>query len=62
MSIHYSETGTVTSLFKHFQGYLGIFRDTDAYSATHRHTTRGRGESGGRRETKTVLLFWKERS
>ena len=20
-------------LFKHFQGYLGIFRDTDAYSA-----------------------------
>ena len=22
------------SLFKHFQGYLGIFRDTDRYSAT----------------------------
>ena len=22
------------SLFKHFQGYLGIFRDIDAYSAT----------------------------
>ena len=23
------------SLFKHFQGYLGMFRDIDAYSATH---------------------------
>ena len=22
------------SLFKHFQGYLGIFRDNDVYSAT----------------------------
>ena len=60
MSIHYSETGTVTSLFKHFQGYLGIFRDTDAYSATHRHTTRGRGESGGQGKQKQYSYFGKK--
>ena len=46
--MHYSETGIAKSLFKHFQGYLGIFGDTDTYSATHRHTTRGQGESGGK--------------
>ena len=34
----YSETWySQNSLFKHFQGDLGIFRDTDAYSATLRH-------------------------
>ena len=48
ITMHYSETGIAKSLFKHFQGYLGIFGDTDTYSATHRHTTRGQGESGGK--------------
>ena len=33
------------SLFKHCQRYWGIYRYTDAYSATHRRETRGRGKA-----------------
>ena len=34
------------SLFKHFQGYLGISRDTDGYSATITSVQlKGRGET-----------------
>ena len=37
--------GIVINLFNHFQGYLGIFRDTDAYSTTPTGTQlRGRRE------------------
>ena len=38
-------SGGVT-FFKYFQGYLGIFRDTDAYSVTLTGTQLGRGEWG----------------
>ena len=43
----YSETWhSQNSLFKHFKGYLGIFRDIDGYSATLSGTQlRGRGET-----------------
>ena len=39
------------SLFKHSQGYLGIFRDIDAYSATHTGA-----QLRGREETSTALF------
>ena len=50
------------SLFDHFQRYLGIFRDIDAYSATlttHKCATKGR--DGGRPllRGRPLLLFLK---
>ena len=34
MIMHLQSPTIVRSLFEHFQGYLGIFTDIDAYSAT----------------------------
>ena len=34
MTRHIQSPGIVRTLCKHFQGYLGIFRDIDAYSST----------------------------
>ena len=44
------KTGNMVSggltFFKHFQGYLGIFRDTDAYSVTLTGMQLGGGSEG----------------
>ena len=48
-------SGGVT-FFKHFQGYLGIFRDTDAYSVT---LTGGGGGGGGGSRGDLPCLFLK---
>ena len=42
------------SLFKHFQGYLGIFRDIDAISATLTGVQLGGGEA-------SPVIFWKSK-
>ena len=53
----------VYSLLKHFQGYLGIFKDTDACSATLRRATRERGEASlpFLKTEKNALIFGKKR-
>ena len=43
--MHIQSPNIVNNLFKHFQGYLGIFMDIEAYSATLTDTQlRGRGK------------------
>ena len=44
---HIQNSGIVRTLFKHFQGYLGIFRDMDAYSATLTGAQLGLRRGGG---------------
>ena len=60
--IKHQSPDIVSGLLKGFQGYLGIFRDIDAHSATHMHATRGK--RGGLPchfwKSQKESWFWKE--
>ena len=44
---HLEPWDSQNSLFKHFQGYLGILRDIDAYLVTLKRANSRRGRWGG---------------
>ena len=46
MTRHIQSPGIVRTLCKHFEGYFGIFRDTDTYSSTLTGVQLGRRGSG----------------